>query len=250
MQIVVDEQIVTYTRSGSGASLVLLHGWGDTSSTFDKLGSKLSIKYDVIAVDLPGFGGTKAPLQAWGLDDYAHFVKLFVTKLGLTSVYAYIGHSNGGAIAIRGLAKGDLHAKRLVLLASAGVRSEDKTKKKAIRLLTKTAKIATKPLPKRLQYKLKKRAYAAIGSDLFVAESMQDTFKKIVNDDVQSDATKITVPTLLIYGEKDHATPIRWGRKLHDAIAGSDYVVIPDIGHFVHHEQVELVASSTLEFLQ
>ena len=250
MQVVVDDLIVSYARSGSGKSVVLLHGWGDSSNTFSELQSVLAQQYDVTAVDLPGFGGTKAPAVPWGLDDYAAFVAHFVAKIGTGPVYAYLGHSNGGAIAIRGLVNGGLQSERLVLLASAGVRSEDQTKKKAVRLLAKTAKLAAKPLPSRLQQKLKKRAYSAIGSDLFVTEGMQETFKRIITDDVQADAAKLTLPTLLMYGDVDQATPPAWGQKLHGQVTGSQFTLVPGAGHFVHHDQPAQVAAAITEFLK
>lgn len=249
MQAVVDEKIVTYVRSGSGRTVVMLHGWGDDSRTFAKISKHLAVNYEVIAVDLPGFGGTQGPAQAWGLNNYAEFVAAFLAKIGVDSVYAYVGHSNGGAIAIRGLSQSLLQAERLILLASAGVRTEDKTKKRALRLLAKTAKVAVKPLPGRVQNKLKKRAYAAVGSEMYVADGMQEIFKNIITDDVQDDAAVVTIPTLLIYGDADQATPSHWGQKFHQAITGSKFVLLDGGGHFIHHEQPERVATLVEEFL-
>ena len=77
----------------------------------------------MVAVDLPGFGGSEAPPAAWDLDDYAAFLEAFLRKLALDWPYAIIGHSNGGALAIRALSSGTLKADKLVLLAASGVRT-------------------------------------------------------------------------------------------------------------------------------
>src|SRR5690606_6749255 len=145
--------------------------------------------------------------------EYAQFVTSFLTKIQVQPV-AIIAHSNGGAIAIRGLAAGELKTEKLILLASAGIRDEYKGRKKAVRLLAKGAKILTAPLPSRVQQKLKRKAYKAIGSDLFIAEHLQETFKRIVTDDVRDDAAKIAVPTLLVYGSEDTDTPVKYGQIL------------------------------------
>ena len=52
-----------YTRSGAGASLVLLHGIGLDRRSWDPVVPALARHFDVIAVDLPGFGDS-APAQA------------------------------------------------------------------------------------------------------------------------------------------------------------------------------------------
>jgi pimeloyl-ACP methyl ester carboxylesterase len=238
MQIVVDQLLTTYQLAGDGKLVVLLHGWGDSSKGSAALQTALSKKYQMLAIDLPGFG----------LDDYAGFVAAVLVKLSLKP-YAIIGHSNGGAIAIRGLALGSLSAQKLVLLASAGVRNQYNGRKKVLQLAAKTGKALTKPLPQRVQNKLRAKAYQTIGSDMLVAEHMQQTFKKIVTDDVQADAKHIDIPTLLVYGYDDTATPVHYGELLQAAIGHSELHVVPAAGHFVHLDQPQIVSSLVKEFL-
>src|ERR1700761_1960117 len=103
MQVVVDSLLTQYVRTGKGKVVLLLHGWGDSAAGLRDLQAVLGKRYDVIALNLPGFGGTGNPPVAWGLTDYAQFVAHFLHKIGVSDVYAVLGHSNGGAIAIRGL---------------------------------------------------------------------------------------------------------------------------------------------------
>jgi pimeloyl-ACP methyl ester carboxylesterase len=249
MQVVVNSLMTSYEKTGSGKTVLFLHGWGDSKEGFKELASELSKHFTVVAVDLPGFGGTEAPEDGWGIGDYIDFVDGFIKKIGVAP-YAVIGHSNGGAIAIRGLGSKKLSAQRLVLLGSAGVRNTYKARKKILRLAAKAAKIATYPLPKRVQNKIKKKAYKTVGSELFVAEHMQETFKKVVTDDVQADAAKLTLPTLLIYGANDTATPPSYGKSYNALISGSELHVLPDAGHFVHHDRPNEVRELVKEFLQ
>lgn len=248
MQVVVSDILTDYTISGEGSVILLLHGWGDNQSTFSQLMEELSKRNKVVALDLPGFGKTQAPSNAWGLDDYAFFVKFFLEKLHLKPD-VILGHSNGGAIAVRGIARGILTPRKLILLASAGIRNEYKGRKKALRVMAKIAKVGTSPLPKHLKAKLKKSAYQTMGSDMFVSESLQEIFKKIISDDVLSESSNIQVKTLLVYGDEDTATPVRYGEKFNNAIKDSELKVV-NAGHFLHHEKPDKILRLIMDFLE
>lgn len=249
MQIVVDGLLSQYELTGKGRLVVLLHGWGDNSRGLAQLQKELGKSYQVLAIDLPGFGGTQAPAEAWGLDEYARFVATVLRKLQLKP-YAVIGHSNGGAIAIRGLGQETFTAERLVLLASAGIRGTHKGKMKALRYATKAGKALTTPLPAGTKEKLRRKVYEAAGSDMLVAEHLQATFKKVVSDDVQADAAKIDQPTLLIYGEADEQAPVWYGEKFHELISDSTLEILPGAGHFVHLDRPSEVVRAIEEFLR
>lgn len=249
MQVVVDSLLAHYTVTGKGRVVLVLHGWGDSGAGLQRLSAELAKTCRVIALDLPGFGGTEAPKTAWGLSDYAQFAQHFLQKIDAVSAFAIIGHSNGGAIAIRGLAKGWLSAERLILLGSAGIRDEYKGRVKALRVFTKIGKALTAPLPKSAKQRLRRKVYGTIGSDMLVAEHLQETFKKIVTDDVREDAASLSLPTLLIYGENDDQTPPWMGEAFHQLMQNSTLEILPGAGHFVHHDRPEQVHKAVQEFL-
>ncbi len=251
MQVIVDSLMTQYVRKGKGKTVLILHGWGDSSQGFQALTGTLSKHYDVIAVDLPGFGGTQAPTSfSWDVSDYAQFVAHFLDKIGVKDVYALVGHSNGGAVAIRGLGRGILRADRLVLLASAGIRNTYKGRNKMLRVVAKAGKMATVALPPAAKKKLRSRFYTSIGSDMLVAEHLQETFKRVVTDDVRDDAQRITVPSLLIYGENDQSTPVSYGEQFHEILPDSTLQIIGGVGHFVHLDKPEVVENAIEEFLK
>jgi pimeloyl-ACP methyl ester carboxylesterase len=250
MQVITDSLLANYQVGGDGKVVVLLHGWADNLVTFKEMQKELSKKYKVIALDLPGFGNTGVPSEVWGLDNYASFVSSFLKKIGEENIHAFVGHSNGSAILIRGISQGVLKSEKLILLASAGIRSEDKARKTFMNIGAKVAKVITAPLPKNAKLKLQKRAYSAIGSELFAAEHLQETFKKVVSADVQSDATHIKIPTLLIDGNKDTSTPARYGEKLKNLIPNARLEIIDGVGHFVHRDAEQKVGNLIMEFLQ
>lgn len=247
-QVVVDGLLTNYTSSGKGDVVLLLHGWGDTSRTFASLAEILSGNHQVIALDLPGFGNTEASKEAWGLDDYASFVAHFLQKIAANPTVV-VGHSNGGAIAIRAVATHKLQPKKLVLLAASGIRGEYKGRNIALRLVAKTGKLLASPLPKRVKKRLQHKLYTTVGSDMLVAEHLQETFKKVVTDDVRADAEHITIPTVLIYGDEDEATPVRYAEEFNARLKNATLHVIPGAAHFVHHEAKDKVNSLVKEFI-
>ena len=246
MQVVVQDIVTQYKRHGKGKVILLLHGWGDTGASWDSTAQSLAAQYDVVVPDLPGFGGTGQPKEAWSLSEYAVFVRDFLHKLGL-SPYAIIGHSNGGAIAVRGIGQGHFNAEKLVLLASAGVRSPRASY--GLNVIAKVGKIVASPLPRRVRSRLRTKLYAKAGSDLLVAEHMQETFKRIVRDDVRADAAYISTPTLLVYGDRDEQTPLSIAQQLEQAIEGSRLQVIPHAGHFLYVDAPKETLQLVQDFL-
>lgn len=249
MRLIVSGLATNFSRIGNGRLVVLLHGWGDSSASWLQFSKQLAAEFDVVALDLPGFGGTEPPKESWGLTDYALFVEAFLLKANLKP-YALIGHSNGGAIAIRGISTGALQPEKLVLLASAGIRGEYGGRTKALRLLAKTGKVLATPLPASAKKHLRQNLYEAVGSDMLIAEHLQETFKRVVSDDVRGGATSITQPTLLVYGEEDTATPVRYGKLLHDAIKGSELTIVPGAGHFLQLDKPAEVETLVEDFLR
>lgn len=249
MQVIVDTLLTHYDTVGKGQKILILHGWGDDSRNWQRLQKDLSENYQVITLDLPGFGGTAAPKSDWTLNDYAAFVRDFLRKIDASKLLTIVGHSNGGAIAVRGIATHVLSTQKLVLLGSAGVRNEYKGRNKALRYITKAGKTLTAPLPKQAKKSLRQKVYQSVGSDMLVAEHLQGTFKNIVEDDVQKDAATITQPVLLIYGENDTATPPRYGKLFQEAMKNSTLKIIPSAGHFVYQDKPQETKQYIKDFL-
>jgi pimeloyl-ACP methyl ester carboxylesterase len=249
MQVLINDLVLRYERIGNGPVVLLVHGWGDSLSSFYEIQRSLSKEYDVIAVDLPGFGQSSQPPKPWTLNDYSKCLEELLIKLKVQT-YALIGHSNGGAILITGLANNNLSANKLILLASAGIRDTDKTKKQALKVVAKSGKAITSVLPSSMKKNIRQKFYGRIGSDLLISPGMEETFKLVVGQDVQNDATKLDIPTLLIYGKNDQSTPVDYGKLLSSKIKGSQLKILDNAEHFVHTDQPHQVEKLIKEFLK
>lgn len=250
MQVVVNDLLVQYQQAGKGPKKVLfLHGWGDSSKTFAGLIKNFDKNYNCIVLDLPGFGGSQMPSTAWGLDEYANFVKDFLKKIN-AQPFAVVAHSNGAALAIKAVATEVIAPNKMVLLGAAGIRNQEKFKKLLLKTVAKTGKVATFWLPKSSKKKLQQKLYGTVGSDLLVVPHMQETFKKTVRQDVQQDARKIDLPVLLIYGGRDTATPPFYGQIYANLIKNARLDIVAGAGHFVHQDAEADVAKKIEDFLK
>ena len=230
MQIVVDSLIVNYQTIGKGPAIVFVHGWGDNHKSFLPLAQQR----------LP---------KAWDLADYATYLAHCLAKIGIKKVNCFVGHSNGGAICVAGLASGVLKANKLVLLASSGIRETNSSKKSSYKVLAKVGKVLSKPLSQRQRQKLRQTFYNRIGSDYLLIPELSETFKQITSHDIRSEAAKITVPTLLLYGSDDMATPPEFGKALQQQISDSKLEVVDGADHFLHHSHALDVAKRLDVFL-
>ena len=61
---------INYEEKGEGDLIVLLHGWGSNITLFANLIDLLSKKYKVVAMDMPGFGKSEEPKEAWDVSAY------------------------------------------------------------------------------------------------------------------------------------------------------------------------------------
>lgn len=248
---IVDDLDIRYAEQGNGQVVLFLHGWGTSLSTFDSLTIELKEKNArFISIDLPGFGASEVPKEAWDVSRYAEFVRTFLNKFSIREPDIIVGHSLGGRIAIKALANDVLKPKQLVLVASAGSAESRSERNLAFLALAKTGKLFLSIPPfSFFRNSFRKKLYQAAGStDYLNAGAMKETFLKIIRENLVSDAEKIKTPTLLVWGDKDTETPLKEANTLHNAIEGSKLEIIPNAGHFVHEERPKVVAEKIVQF--
>ena len=89
-----------YVAAGSGPALLLLHGIGSNSGTWDRVITELARDHTVIAPDLLGHGGSAKPRGDYSLGGYANGMRDLLTVLGVERV-SVVGHSFGGGVAMQ-----------------------------------------------------------------------------------------------------------------------------------------------------
>jgi len=217
--------------------LVFLHGWAKNKGDYAPLLRSLSPNVKVFPLDLPGFG-TEPILKAMDLDDYAQFVTRFIKKNNLGSVIVG-GHSFGGRVAIKLTLNYPELVKKLILVDSAGIERKS--------LKTKILQIFAAITPTRI----KELARPLVGSKDYLASVglVRETMKNIVAENLEPDLSKIAVPTLIVWGDRDHTTPLWQGNLMHKLINRSQMVIIPGGDHGVPYRRGQEAATAINKFL-
>jgi len=244
---------INYIKEGSAdKSILLLHGWGANIDLFRGIINNLSKTYTVYALDMPGFGKTIEPKNAWCVDDYVDFVIKFIEKMKIEKI-SLLGHSFGGRVIIKLVNRENLKFKidKLVLVDSAGILPKNKKKTMKTRVY-KTLKvivgnnITKKVFPHALENLKKKFGSADYRNASGV---MRETLVKVVNEDLEPLLSNIKQSTLLIWGTEDTATPLSDAKIMESLIPDSGIVEVKGAGHYSFLEQPQLVNAVLNSFL-
>jgi pimeloyl-ACP methyl ester carboxylesterase len=220
-----------YWRVGQGPRVLVLHGWGAKIESVHPIVTALSTTNDVLAVDLPGFGESGPPPVTWGVGDYAGFVAALLDHFEWERP-SVVGHSFGGKTAIYLAAREPQRVNRLLLVDAAGIkphRGIDYYAKVGSAKLVKHTAPYLGPLGRRMRERIAQRVAS---SDYANAGALRPTFVKVLNEHFEPLLPEIKAPTLLIWGEKDTATPISDGQLMERLIPDAALITFPGAGHF------------------
>ena len=249
-QIVIDGLLSSYTEDGEGSPILLLHGWGCRAATFKDIQTALAATHKVYAVDFPGFGGSDEPEEVWGIDAYADWTAKLISKLSIIDP-VILGHSFGGRVAL--ILNKKVPISKLILTGGAGlIMDEDIERRKGNEGIKKAKGFFEKILPKSTFDWAKEKMVDMVGSADYKAASpkMKEVLKRILHEDLKEYAMQITVPTLLVYGENDTATPVTMARAFNEYIKNSKLEIIPGVGHYVFIDRKEQFLDLVNDFLK
>lgn len=241
METIVDGLHIKYEVEGQGEPVVVLQGWGTKLEVYQCVADCLSSRYQVIRLDLPGFGGSEEPGEGWAVEDYVEFLLHFLEPFGLSRV-SFVGHSYGGRMVIRLASRETLPftITKLVLIDSAGILPvKTAAQKRKIRRYKRLKKAAEWKISKFLFGTMLEEWKSRQGSADYRAATprMRECLVKAVNEDLTLLLPKVRQETLLIWGEKDTATPLSDGKLMEQLMPAAGLVVLQGAGHFSFLEQ-------------
>lgn len=254
-----------YRRYGSAGpgrpQLMLIHGFANSLQSWRATAPLLANCCDVVAVDMLGFGLSDKPENA----DYhnraqAERVIAAAHALGLEHP-VYVGHSLGGAIALQA-AVFDPATRGLVLMNPGIINTG----------VPKIVQLSVPPLPRlsarmfgsrsfRADFLRKSYVNPAIVTDAVVDDLMQGArsegyatgmtsmMKQYREGEEIALAARVTVPTLILWGDQDRNKPLSEADQLQAMLPGSKLVHFPGAGHYVHEEAAAGVAQAMQDWL-
>ena len=229
----------------------------------------------LIMPDLPGFGSSAAFAGTeHSVEGYVRFVRDFLAALGLGPDTVLLGHSFGSIVASHFVADHPGAVAELILINPIASPALDGPKgvmtKLAVLYYEAAARLPRRPgqalLRSQLIVRLMSETMAktrdkdlrrfihAQHSSYFSAfadrDSLLEAFKASVGGTVSGVARRLTLPVLLIAGEKDEIASLPDQHKLLALLPDGRLDVIPGVGHLIHYETPEAAAGFILRFLK
>ena len=225
---------IHYIEQGTGADVLLLHGWGASAESFKGIINALSDRCHLVALDFPGCGDSDLPENPLDIDDYAKLVLEFCKALNLEAPIL-IGHSHGCRVIMQLCGTKLMTPQKIVMFGGAGIKPRFNLKKEVkIKTFKAVKEILRLPLFKNNSEKLIGKARARFGSADYSSapEVMRKTMVNLINQDMTPYIPEISASTLLIWGENDTATPLYMAKKMEKMIKDCGLCVIKDAGHW------------------
>ncbi len=241
---------INYKIAGIGQPILILHGWRHSCQHWEQVAHFLSSKFQVILLDLPGFGKSQDPDFGWTISDYRDFVIETIKELDIKGCIL-LGHSFGGRIAIKVAALNDGMISKLILCDSAGVNLEISAKKRIVIAVSKFfSAIFNNKLTRGFYKFVQGIIYKILRSDDYnlVNSTMKEVFANATKEDLFPIVSDIKIPTLIIWGELDRATPLKNALAINQKINGSKLEIIKGIGHSPQLKVPQQVADLIINF--
>ncbi|HYV70895.1 MAG TPA: alpha/beta fold hydrolase [Pseudolabrys sp.] len=248
---------LTAVRTGEGRDLVLLHSLLADRFAFEPVLPKLAAKHRVTLFNLPGFHGSQPTMLAL-MDAYLAVIEDGFDEFGIAKDAVLIGNGFGGTVALAfALAHPERISKLVLSDAAAGFPSEGReafaimAHKVADGGLGSIAEIAAKRVfsPAYLAAhpeKIEERKKVLMGID---PKAFQAACRILQETDLVPLLHHMKVPTLVVCGEFDQATPPALNKQLVEKIPGAKYVELPGCGHCPPLEQPDQFIAAIKDFV-
>jgi 3-oxoadipate enol-lactonase len=248
---------LTAMRAGKGRDLVVLHSLLADRQAFNSVLERLAAKFRVTLVNLPGFHGSQPVLLAL-MDAYVAAIEDGFDEFDIGNEAVLLGNGFGGTIALAfAIAHPDRISKLVVSDAAACFSPEGRqgfavmADKVAEGGLAAVAEIAAKRVhsPEYLKTHpeaVEERKQVLLGID---PKAFQDACRVLQETDLTSLLHHLRVPTLVIAGQLDQATPPALNKEIVTKVAGAKYVELAGCGHCPPLEQPDAFLAAIGEFI-
>lgn len=225
-------------QEGAGEDLLMLHGYLSCKESFYYQIKYLSRFFSVTAPDIIGFGKSGQTDFAYGVSDYANWLKEFIVSRNIKNP-KIIAHSFGARVALKYISGGGA-CERLILTGGAGI---VKPRSKSYIRKVKAYRRIKKLFPRFAEKHFGSEEYKTL------PPIMKESYKKIVNEDLSACAKCVRCPTLLIYGRDDKTTPYFEEGKIFNSLIEESRLEVIDGGHFCFSDNADIFNELAYNFL-
>ena len=241
---VVDNRLDTERNLG----IIFVHGSGGTHEVWKKQMNNIAAK--VVVVNLPGHLEAHSA-EMPDMETYVSAINKLLDNLKFDKVFL-AGHSMGGAVALSYYLKHSDKVNGLILIGT-GAR---------LRVLPAILELSKTSLSEMIKFtgKIAYHKESVLKNSQLIEdhrkEILQNAPQIVHNDymicnnfDIMDKLEEIKVPTLIICGDDDKMTPVKYSKYMHDHINSSEMHIVEKAGHMVMLEQADIVNKLINEFL-
>jgi pimeloyl-ACP methyl ester carboxylesterase len=233
---------LSYAHHGGGPMamgrppLVLIHGAGGSRLDWPPSLRRLPA-WTVYAIDLPGHGASRGPGQSTILG-YRQAIEVWMRELGLPPAIV-VGHSMGGAVALSLALASPACVDSLVLVGTGGRLRVHPLLLEATRPGGTAGEVLSGLIPSWYSPGVAPRMLELAARRLEAVDSavLHGDFQACDAFDVMDRLSSIGQPALIVVGEEDAMTPVKYARYLADHLADARLAIVPAAGHMVMLEQ-------------
>jgi pimeloyl-ACP methyl ester carboxylesterase len=264
---------VIYRVAGNGPPVVLIHGMVNSSRHWEEVALRLADRYTVIAPDLIGHGDSAAVRGDYSLGAHAASIRDMLAVIGIDRA-TIVGHSLGGGVAMQFFYQFPQRTERLVLVSSGGLGHEVSPLLRSAALPGMNGLIGLIAHRNILDalWELGKRLRArGHGKGVYIQAIVRalrpleqpgaraaflHTLRSVIDVHGQRVSARdrlyllSSMPTLIVWGERDNTIPLEHGRATHEAVPHSRFETLPRAAHFPHLEDPEGLARVLREFIE
>jgi pimeloyl-ACP methyl ester carboxylesterase len=221
---------------GEGPPLLLLHGYAGTARWWVRNLAPLARVRTVYALDLPGFGASRMR----GRYSFERVTDLLAAWMDTNQLGAadMVGHSMGGQLAMLLASRHTAHVRTLVLIAPAG-----------LPLDSSLIGVGRRAFRSRAGGDQGFTPIVTAGALRAGPRVLWQAARQVREVDVRTHVAMLTVPTLIMWGDRDALLPVANAATLAACIAGAQVRVVQGATHNLFFEQPELTNAAIVEFL-
>lgn len=240
--------LTVHAGPAKAPTVLLVHGLGQNGFTdWLPVIPQLALRYRVLALDLPGFGYSASPPGKYSPRNYARVLSALLARHA-NGPAIVIGHSLGGAVALRLAADHPAQVSKLVLVNAAGILQRTAFVKHSV---VPASVDSMPPILKEPAARVRDWGNAVIervfslprdptrvlrASDLAWALLLKDRSNvnaalALIDEDFSAAVHTVRQPVHILWGEADTVAPLRTGQLLAKRLPRAQLATLPGVGH-------------------
>jgi 2-hydroxy-6-oxonona-2,4-dienedioate hydrolase len=230
-------RVSTVATERSTTPVVLVHGFGISSSYFVPTAERLATEFDVYAPDLPGHGRSDKPHEPLDIPRLADVLRDWMDSMAIPKAM-FVGNSMGCQVLADLAVRHPHRVERLVLIAPT---------------IDPHARTVLEHLPRFALGALHERpslAWLVVADYLRMGWRILPELRFMFGDRIEEKLPHVKSPTMLVRGEKDTIVTPRWFEEAARLVRAEQVAVIPGWGHAVQYSAANEFVAAITDFLR